>query len=95
MSDSPGFPGDLAQRYEELRSGVVGGRPDPGRGLGLAMLLTHGLPAWMTVWSNCFSEPAPRPSATHGTLPLHPSAHPEVVHLLTGMALSNCEEATP
>ena len=56
MSCSADLPVELARHYEELRSDVSGGRLTTHGGLGLTLLLTRGLSAWMKAWSACLQE---------------------------------------
>lgn len=85
---------ELARHYEELRSDITDAHVTVAGGLGLTLLMTRGLSAWMKAWSVCVPESercAPRDAAP----PLPPVARPEVVQLLTGMALAACTEARP
>ena len=85
---------ELARHYEDLRSGVTDARTTTASGLGVTLLMTRGLPAWMKAWSVCIPEGA-RCAPRDAVPPLPPIARPEVVHLLTGMALAACTETRP
>jgi hypothetical protein len=83
--------GELDQRYEQLRAIALGGRAG-GNGLGLGVLASRGMAAWITVWR---SDPppaswvpaaaptadAPGSAAVGGQL--------ELVHVLAAMALAH------
>jgi hypothetical protein len=71
-----------AQEYERLRSQVNGVSPQrsvgsavpPVRGLGLALLLREGLPAWMRAVRQVLSEAAASAAGNAATAPRAPAA---------------------
>lgn len=74
-----------AQEYERLRSEVNGASPDrrfatpPVRGIGLALLLREGLPAWMRAVRQVLSEAAASADGNAGAAPSPtPRAHPAI-----------------
>jgi hypothetical protein len=78
--------------YEALRRLALGQRgADDGPSLGLAILLHHGVAAWLRAWAMC-----PRPTdPVAGTPPLGlpPLVHTELAQLWAHMALSHQEVA--
>jgi len=79
--------------YEALRRLALGQRdPDDGPSLGLAILLRHGVAAWLHAWARC-----PRPSEP--VVPFAPPLgipsfiHTELAQLWAQMALSHPEAA--
>ena len=83
---------ELARHYEDLRSEVTDVRVSAAGGLGLTLLMTRGLSAWMKARAVCMPA-AERCERAGEAPPLLPVARPDVVQLLTGMALAACTEA--
>jgi hypothetical protein len=83
--------GELGERYEQLRAIVLGGRAG-GNGLGLGVLASRGMAAWITVWR---SDPPPAswvPAAAPTADALVPAADGgqlEFVHVLAAIALAH------
>ena len=82
--------GELDQRYEQLRAIALGGRAG-GNGLGLGVLASRGMAAWITVWR---SDPPPASwvpaAATTDALELAADGGQlELVHVLAAMALAH------
>jgi hypothetical protein len=76
---------DLVARYEEMRSQVLEGS---GRGLGLALLLRHGMKAWIGAWSECRSQSVSKPEEASRRICLVPAElRSEAVTILAGFAL--------
>lgn len=59
----PRAPADerLVQRYEALRLAPCASAPG---GLGRALLMHHGMAAWMVAWARTASQPPPSDSTT-------------------------------
>jgi hypothetical protein len=79
--------------YEALRRIALGQRgPDDGPSLGLAILLRHGVVAWLRAWAMCPCPSAPlaRPAPS---LEIPALVHTELVQLWAHMALSHQEAA--
>jgi hypothetical protein len=76
---------DLSAGYEALRAQVVGdvGADSPR---GLALVLTHGLPAWIRAWAAPPPAVPPIPVVGRGATS---GLGGEVVRLLTEMALGH------
>jgi hypothetical protein len=66
--------------YEQLRGAAVHGRP--AGGLGLALLVGHGVAAWTRAWPGT----APAPSAQHAPMPAGDAQ--QIVGVLADMALA-------
>ncbi len=77
-----------AERYEQLRSAALGAVTAAANGRGLALLMRHGMAAWMHAWASCA---APRPPEPKELMQL-PAACPEVVTVLAEMALAAARE---
>lgn len=74
------------ERYEELRSAALGVTA-AANGRGLALLIRHGVVAWMQAWASCVTpRSAPREQAQL------PAACPEVITVLTEMAMAVARE---
>jgi hypothetical protein len=85
MTDAPAGGVDV-ERYEQLRSHALAGRPSGFR-LGLALLERRGLAAWARAWGD--SAPAsPAPAARASTAPAPVAAGDELVGALASMALA-------
>ena len=88
----------LIQRYESLRQ-----RPNapPNGGLGRALLMHHGMAAWMHAWASTAPglAPLPRAAPTPEPRPLAPSLPTDLerplVQLLAQMACNVYRRATP
>ena len=82
-----------ATRYETLRNQAID-RQAPLARHGLAMLLRHGMAAWMEAWSKVPEPPPPRSTRDESrrsfALPDESSA--EVVRVLAAMALGQMQE---
>jgi hypothetical protein len=77
---------DLVARYEEMRSQVLQGS---GRGLGLALLLRHGMKAWIGAWSECRLQSVSKPEEASRRIGVFPAElRSEAVTILAGFALS-------
>jgi len=77
--------------YEALRRLALGQRdPDDGPSLGLAVLLRHGVAAWLDAWARC---PRPAEPAAPSTPPrgIPSFIHTELAQLWAQMALSHPE----
>jgi len=74
---------ELAERYEQLRSRALDGRPDGFR-LGLGVLLRGGMAAWMHAWDGM--GPVARCAAPRPAGP--PERAGEMVAVLAAMALA-------
>ena len=78
-------------RYEELRRHVVEQQSLAGR-LGLAVLLQHGLAAWVEQWSKM---PTPTPPVEISRPSLLPDDNnTDVINVLAAMALSHMQEVS-
>ena len=87
----------LMERYEDLRAQATGKRIGETTGLGLALFLRRGMPAWMAAWSDCrlsATASPPGPRAEH-TVILPQTLHTQVALLLAGMALHGRQEVHP
>jgi hypothetical protein len=82
----------LIVRYEELRRQVLGRYG--GHGNGLALLMHHGMSAWMQAWSQCAAVALPAPTQVppddQETCPVE--LHREVATILANMALFSRQE---
>jgi len=79
-------PGDsaLAERYEQLRQAMLTGEGWP---LGLGLLVTRGMAAWMRAWTD---GPPPRAAVVRSVAPKPVTARAgEVVAVLAQMALAH------
>jgi hypothetical protein len=75
------------QDYEALRRYALDGGAGP-RGLGVALLMRHGMAVWIRAWSACTGPPpAARPRADDATLVMPDDVRREVTQLLVTMAL--------
>ena len=77
--------------YAQQRGGVAID-PDDRPSLGLAVLLRHGMAAWLRAWAMCPRPLAPVSRVTQAP-ELPPIVHTELVRVWAHMALSH-EEAT-
>jgi len=68
-------------RYERLRGAAVDGQP--AGGLGLALLVDHGVAAWTRACPGAGSAPPDRPAPV-----LAPDGAPQIVGVLADMALA-------
>ena len=81
-----------AARYEELRP-IASRQVMSGR-LGLGVVLQEGLAAWLEQWSQ-LPVPTPLPSAATATaVALPEAACPQIVHVLSAMALGHLGEVS-
>jgi hypothetical protein len=83
--------GELGERYEQLRAIVLGGRAG-GNGLGLGVLASRGMAAWITVWRSDPPPASPVPAAAPTADALVPAADGgqlELVHVLAAIALAH------
>ncbi len=84
----------MIARYEELRGQVL--RRSGAHGNGLALLMHHGLSAWMQAWSQCAvaapSIPKQVPPDDQETCPVE--LHREVATILANMALFARQEVS-
>ena len=84
-------------RYEDLRRQVQEeGSPPRNGGWGRALVIRHGLAAWMQAWPRHAATTLREPRAL-ATPPLHeppiPAVlHPQVTHILVNMILSTHTE---
>ena len=78
------------ERYEQLRSAALGVVTAVANGRGLALLMRHGMAAWMHAWASCVA-PRPPPPEQREQAPL-PAAHSEMVTVLLEMALAAARE---
>jgi len=81
----------LVAQYEALRRVALGGGgPDEGPRLGFAVLLRHGMSAWLHAWARCPRPAAPtlRPVQTPD---IPPHIHLELVQVWAHMALAHQE----
>jgi hypothetical protein len=81
----------LVDSYEQLRA-VALGVTAPAHGQGLALMLRRGMAAWMQGWSQCCAAACTR--AQPRVQRSEAIARPEVVALLTEMAISAASEVT-
>jgi len=75
------------ERYEDLRSAALGVVTATANSRGLALLMRHGMAAWMDAWVSCVAPPLPPPE--------HRQQVPrcaEVVTVLCEMALAAARE---
>jgi hypothetical protein len=81
----------LIASYEALRRVVLGrGGPDEGPSLGFAVLLRHGMTAWLHAWALCPRPAAPTPRT--GQPPdIPPVVHSELAQVWAQMALAHQE----
>ena len=83
----------LVASYEALRRMARGQwGPDDGPSLGLAILLRHGVTAWLRAWAMC-PPPADRASRSAQPRAIAPVVHTELAQLWAHMALSHQEAA--
>jgi len=73
---------ELVGRYEELRRRALGGEPD-GHPLGLAMLVRHGMAAWIHARHSTVAVAGPARSERST-----PAAADQLVAVLAAMALA-------
>ncbi|MHB8341073.1 MAG: hypothetical protein ACYDB7_07845 [Mycobacteriales bacterium] len=79
----------MIERYEAVRTAALAGAPD-GFGHGLALLTSHGLPAWLSVAGECPPAPPAAPRQGGRTAGAHsPGAGRELVRALAAMALAH------
>jgi hypothetical protein len=81
----------LVASYEALRRVALGrGGPDEGPNLGFAVLLRHGMRAWLHAWamSPCPAAAAPR---TGPSPDIPPIVHLELAQVWAHMALAHRE----
>jgi hypothetical protein len=80
----------LVASYEALRRVALGRRgPDEGPSLGFAVLLRHGMPAWLHAWALC---PHPTVSPRAGQpLDIPHLVHLEMAQVWAHMALAHQE----
>lgn len=81
----------LVAHYEALRRLALGRcRPDEGPNLGFAVLLRHGMSAWLHAWALCPRPAGPAPRA--GQTPDIPHlVHLELAQVWAHMALAHQE----
>lgn len=84
---------ELVASYEALRRVALGRTgPDDGPGLGFAVLLRHGMAAWLRAWAMCPRPAAPMSGA--GQRPEIPHiVHIEMAQVWAHMALAHQEAA--
>jgi hypothetical protein len=83
----------LVAHYEALRRVALGRcGPDEGPSLGFAVLLRHGMSAWLHAWALC---PRPAASAPRTVQPpdIPPLVHLELAQVWARMALAHQETA--
>jgi hypothetical protein len=79
--------------YEALRRMALGTRgPEDGLSLGLAILLRHGVAAWLRAWEMC-PRPAEPAMVLTPSLAIPSVIHTELAQLWAHMALSHQEAA--
>ncbi len=81
-----------AERYEDLRGQVLEeGSPPPSGGWGYALVVRHGLIAWMKAWPRSASPTFREPLAATATTVEEPhvgaSLRPQAIHMLVNMIL--------
>jgi hypothetical protein len=83
----------LVASYEALRRVALGRcGPDEGPSLGFAILLRHGMSAWLHAWAMCPRPAAPAPRT--GQPPdIPPIVHLELAQVWAHMALAHQETA--
>jgi len=74
-----------AQRYETLRSAVLGCATAASHPHGLALLMHQGMGAWMQAWARYASPPRAPQRRARGE---PPTVRPEMVAVLAEMALA-------
>lgn len=80
----------LIARYEDLRRQAL---RSATQGQGLALLVRHGMRAWMLAWSQCV-PPSPVPARPHDDQEICPvQLHKEMAMLLASMVLFARQEA--
>lgn len=83
-------PQDVVEQYEALRREALEVAPFGPRGQGLALLLTRGVPAWLTALAAVVPPPPARlddrPRAHPPRLPA--AARAELTTVLAGMVLA-------
>lgn len=95
---SPEHPGkadvdaSLATRYETLRSIALGDAEVAPSGRGLAVLMYRGVAAWMQAWED--HAPPPMPERAQGTGFAAATIHPDVVRMLTEIAMTAARTTT-
>ncbi len=77
----------MVERYEELRSQVLGLGELVSARRGWALLVRRGMLAWMCAWSSCSTAPSDCPATSRTPHALSQSS--EVVQILVSMALSH------
>jgi hypothetical protein len=78
-----------AQRYETLRRAALGSATAVANARGLALLMRHGMAAWMRAWRRCA---APTRLPERGARGAAPAVRPEMVAVLAEMALAAARE---
>jgi hypothetical protein len=73
---------DLVEQYEEVRSVAVKDRLSKA-GLSGALLVSHGMPAWMRGWRAC------APATQNLRVPARTAAPSDLVGVLAAMVLAN------
>ena len=96
MSPVGAEPQDVVEQYEALRREALEVAPFGPRGHGLALLLTRGLPAWLTALTALVPSwprrPMDEPRAERSPR-LLPAARAELTTVLAGLVLA-CAEPT-
>jgi hypothetical protein len=81
----------LVAHYEALRRVALGRcGPDEGPSLGFAVLLRHGMSAWLHAWAMCPRPAAPAPRTVQPP-DIPPLVHFELAQVWAHMALAHQE----
>ena len=91
MSPVGGDPQYVIEQYEAVRRQALDGAPFGPRGHGLAVLVTRGLPAWLTALTVLGPSTPIRPAAAwpaEGASQLLPAARAELTTVLAGLVLA-------
>ncbi|UCF67420.1 MAG: hypothetical protein JSV80_16890 [Acidobacteriota bacterium] len=92
MLVQPGERDALVARYERLRRCAC--EPHLGQERrGLALLLRHGMAAWIEAWLSCAVRDVPAIAAADADKPVLPdSVRSELIHVLAGMTWNRLQE---
>lgn len=82
----------MSTRYEQLRAQVLG-QGDGRGGVGLVVLLRHGVAAWIEVCAERPPPPASRAdTAPEEAMPIEEAAYAELIRVVAGMVLHHYQE---
>lgn len=87
-----GTVADWNNRYEQLRSLVLGGADSMERGWGAALVMRQGLAAWMRAWPQRTETPPIRQPLAGASVPAVPIDASPLVAALAGMIFNARQE---